>query len=134
MIPDAPASTFDLATRVHDLVARYVQRRTETRCGITWDSFKDRFSVDETTGRQRREVPQAYREAREKVCTDAFLAMRARRSREEFVTYFTGSICAVPQFLPRAEFAAFASTLLDEERWEDIKSLAMLALAALAQV
>jgi CRISPR-associated protein Cmx8 len=134
MTTDASAPTIDLASRVHNLVAAYVQHRAEVRSRITWDSFKDRRVVDERSGRERMDVPQEYREAREKVCNDVFLAMRSRRSREEFVAYFTSTICAVPQFLPRTEFADFAAALLDKERWEDVKSLSMLALAALARV
>lgn len=132
MTTDPAAPTFDLATRVHALVAQYVYR-AEARSGIARESFRDAYVID-SAGRRRLQVPDKYREAHEKVCNDIFLAMRSRRSREEFVAYFTGTICAVPQFLPRAEYAEFAATLLDDTRWEDVKSLAMLALAALARL
>jgi CRISPR-associated protein Cmx8 len=125
-------ATFNLAKRVHDLIARYVYVRTDARSPVKWDTFKDRFTVDPTTGNRRRDVPAEYREAREKVCADAFLAMRARRSREDFITYFTGTVCAVPQFLPEGEYAAFAAVLLSEDGWEEVKSLAMLALSGLS--
>ena len=71
--------------------------------------------------------PQEYREAREKVCSDAFLAMRGRRD-QEFVEYFTGTICSVPQYLSQEEYIAVARALMTD--WERIKILSMLALSA----
>ena len=94
---DGAGAVVDLSKRVHSVIAQYVYRKTEARCGITWEAFKDRKVEDPTTRRVRIDVPQAYREAREKVCQDAFVAMRACRAREDFVAYFTGTICAVPQ-------------------------------------
>jgi CRISPR-associated protein Cmx8 len=120
------------AQQIHGLVRSYVFRRTESKSGIKWDDFKDRKIVDSGTGRARIDVPPKYREAREKVCTEAFLRLRACRSREDFVGYFTGTICSVPQYLPPAEYDALSRIVLDENRWEDAKALAMLALSALS--
>jgi CRISPR-associated protein Cmx8 len=117
------------------MIAEYVYRRTERRSGIKWDDFKDRRVTDPESGRTHVDVPVAYREAREKVCTDAFLAMRAWKSREDFVTYFTGTICAEAQFLPFADFQELAAALLgNDDRWEQVKALSMLALSALSRV
>ena len=114
----------ELAARVHDMVRAYVLRRTEGRSQITWEEFK-------RTGDERRK--EAYRQARQKVCTDAFLAMRSRRSREEFRDYFVGSICSVPQYLPEEEYREIAVGLATD-RWEELRSLAMLALSAHSRV
>jgi CRISPR-associated protein Cmx8 len=126
------ARVFDLATRVHGMVRDYVRWRTAAKSGIEED-----FAAWTTTDGDRRTVnaPQAYREARERVCEDAFLAMRACRSRQDFVAYFTGTICAAPQFLPAEEFRGIAAALLaDEDRWEEIRALSMLALSGLRRV
>lgn len=122
-----------LMERVYDLIKAYVYRKTETRSGIKWDDFKDKKIVDSATGKQRLDVPQKYREAREKVCTDAFLRFRACRAREDFVSYFTGTICSVSQYLPEVEYQAVAESILDEDRWEEVKALAMLALSGLSR-
>jgi CRISPR-associated protein Cmx8 len=114
----------DLATRVHEMVRAYVMRRTERRSPIKWEEFK------ETTDEGRKK---AYRLAREKVCTDAFLAMRSRRAREEFRDYFVGTICAVPQYLPEGDYRDIAGALATD-RWEEVRSLAMLALSAHSRV
>jgi CRISPR-associated protein Cmx8 len=110
------------------MVRAYVFRKTESRCGIKWEDFKDKRNAA-----GQLDVPEKYREAREKVCTGAFLAIRSRHSREDFVSYFTGTICSVPQFLPESEYDALAESLLTD-KWEEVKSLSMLALSGLSRV
>ena len=122
----------DLTQRIYDLVRAYVMTRTERKCGIAWESFKDRKIKDEQ-GLERIDIPPEYRKQRESVCSGAFLRIRACRSRQDFVDYFTGTICSVPQYLPRAAFEQVSMTLLNEENWEDAKALAMLALSGLSR-
>jgi CRISPR-associated protein Cmx8 len=124
---------FDLATRIRGMMRQYVLQRTEAKCGIKED--RAAWTTTGVDGRRVVNPPQPYREARERVCQDAFLAMRACRSRQDFATYFTGTICAVPQFLPEAEYRGVAAVLLaDDDRWEDMRTLAMLALSDLSRV
>lgn len=111
-----------LAQRVFNLVREYVNRKTEEKSGIKYETFKD--SKDD---KGRTQYPKAYREAREKVCSNAFLAMRGRRD-EAFVEYFTGTICSVPQFLPREEFLTVTQALMTD--WQKVKTLSMLSLSA----
>lgn len=117
------ASSVDqaLSQRVHGLVKAYVHRKSKTKSGIEWSG-------------DRNNVPARYREIREKVCADAFLRLRACKAREDFVSYFTGTICSVPQFLPEAEYQTVADAILTEERWEEVKALTMLALSGLSNV
>lgn len=125
MVEDS-ATTFDLATRVNVMTRAYVLRRSEARGEMKWQEF---LALAENDPRRV-----AYRDTREKVCADAFLALRSRRSREDFVEYFTATICSVPQFLPATEYAGLAEALLDGDRWEEVKALAMLALSGLSRV
>jgi len=131
-MPEPPPAA-ELSKRVHDLVSAYVYRKTEAKSGIKWEDFKEKKITDPATGRVRTDVPQPYRDAREKVCTDAFLRLRSCKSREDFITYFTGTICSVPQFLPQEEYQKFSSALLSGEAWIEVKALAMLALSALSR-
>lgn len=125
----------DLAQRVHDIVAQYVNQKTESKSGIAWADIKDRWKVDPRTGKRRRDVPDKYRVAREKVCQDAFLAIRACHSQEDFVAYFTGTICSVPQYLPLDEYQALAAALLGaDDAWEHVKALSMLALSGQSEL
>jgi CRISPR-associated protein Cmx8 len=130
------ASSVDqaLSQRVHGLVKAYVYRKSESKSGIKWDEFKNKKVKDESTGKERINVPQRYREVRQKICADAFLRLRACKAREDFMSYFTGTICSVPQFLPEAEYQTVADAILDDERWEEVKALTMLALSGLSNV
>lgn len=123
-----------LSQRVHGLVKAYVYRKSESKSGIKWDDFKDKKVKDESTGKDRINVPQRYRDVRQKICADVFLRLRACKAREDFVSYFTGTICSVPQYLPEAEYQTVADAILDDERWEEVKALTMLALSGLSNV
>lgn len=111
-----------LALLVHGLIQNYVRRRTEEKSGRPYEKFKDNKDP-----KGRVIYPNEYREALEKVCADAFLAMRGRRD-QDFVEYFTGTICSVPQFLPKDQFLTVARELT--ENWQKIKTLSMLAISA----
>ncbi|OQW34297.1 MAG: hypothetical protein A4E19_02215 [Nitrospira sp. SG-bin1] len=117
------ASSVDqaLSQCIHGLVKAYVYRKSKAKSGIEWDG-------------DRNNVPAKYRDAREKVCRDAFLRLRACKAKEDFVSYFTGTICSVPQYLPEAEYQTVADAMLTDERWEEVKALAMLALSGFSNV
>jgi CRISPR-associated protein Cmx8 len=113
-----------LEKRIYDMIGSYVRYRTETRSGIKWADFKDK-----KTPEGKLAIPSTYMEARQKVCADVFLAMRSRRE-QDFIEYFTGTICSAPQFLPAEDYILVSQTLLDDSGWEKVKALSMLALAA----
>lgn len=119
-----------LALCVHRMVQAYLWRRTEERSGITYDSFKDRKAAG-ADGKERTEYPPKYVEALEKVALDTFLAMRGRKA-QDFVEYFAGTICSVPQFLPETQFLMVSTALLTDS--ERVKTLAMLAVSANSRV
>jgi CRISPR-associated protein Cmx8 len=109
-----------LAQRIYDLVRHYTRIKAENKSGKKLVDFK-KDEVGKII------YPHEYREAVEKTCMDAFLAMRGRRE-QDFVEYFTGTICSVPQFLPPEDYLLVSQSLLDD--WERVKSLAMLAISA----
>ena len=110
-----------LVGQVYDLIGTYVRHRTRERSRMKLEQF----SKDEN-GRIR--YPREYREVVEKVAKDAFLAMRGRNGRD-FVTYFTGTICSVPQFFGRQDdFIDLSRALITQP--DLIKDLSMLALSA----
>jgi CRISPR-associated protein Cmx8 len=125
----------ELARRVRGMSLAYVMRRTEQKAGMSLDEARTRGGPPPVSGTGRAPVAERYRDAREKVCTDAFLSMRSCRTREDFVTFFTGTICAEPQFLPESDYYTVAEALLARgDRWEDVKALAMLAVSSLSNV
>ena len=111
-----------LARRVYHLIQGYVRQRAEDKSGEKYEKF--RGNKDE---KGRVVYPAKYSEAVQRICTDAFLAMRGRRDKD-FVEYFTGTICSVPQYLPEDDFLAVSQALATD--CERIKTLAMLALSA----
>lgn len=121
-IMDEQTSDNQLAKRVYRLIQTYVNMRTDEK---STRKYKDFSSQKDDRGRIQ--YPREYREAREKVCSDAFLAMRGRRD-QDFIEYFTGVICSVPQYLNPEDYVAVAGALMSD--WEKIKVLSMLALSA----
>lgn len=109
-----------LASRIYGLVNGYVLQKAESKTGISLDAIP-------RDAKNHRIYPKEYREAREKICSDAFLAIRGRRD-QDFIEYFTGTICSVPQYLPSDDFLLVSQALLTD--WEKVKTLTMLALSA----
>lgn len=124
----------NIASKVYDIVGEFVDRRTEKRSGVKWEELpKKDGKVDWNISSKK---TSDYLAAREKVATDAFLAIRGRNP-DEFVDYFVGSICAVPQFLgargisPKEGFIAITDALHESEnKRAEMKNLTMLALCA----
>jgi CRISPR-associated protein Cmx8 len=122
----------NIAGKVFDIVGRFVASRAERRAGVTREQLHDKNGTMNWASRDA----QKYLEAREKVATDAFLAIRGRNV-DEFVDYFVGSICAVPQYLGaqgvahKEGFIEVAGALHESEaRRTEMRNLAMLALSA----
>ncbi|AOY57178.1 conserved uncharacterized protein [Desulfococcus multivorans] len=111
-----------LTLRVYRLIQTYVRRKTEEKSGKKYDSFRNHKDEKDHVI-----YPREYREALAKVSTDVFLAMRGRRE-QDFIEYFTGTVCSVPQYLPENEYLSVAKDLM--ENWQKIKTLSMLAISA----
>jgi CRISPR-associated protein Cmx8 len=69
-----------------------------------------------------------YREMKEKIARDAFLSIRSRSNKEDFIEYFVSTICSVSQHLNQQAYLKVAEELFS--RSEDIRTLTMLALSA----
>lgn len=70
-----------------------------------------------------------YREYREKIARDAFLAIRSRTG-VDFVDFFTATLCSVPQHMKEADFQRLSLALLDDHEREQVRTLTLLALSA----
>jgi CRISPR-associated protein Cmx8 len=117
-----------LETLIYGLVRNYVNRKAENKCGTTWDAIAKRPKIkDEKTGREQLDIPKDYSDAREKIVSDLFLAMRSRRE-QDFVDYFTATICSVGQYLPADDFSVVAQALIQEP--DKVKTITLLALSA----
>ncbi len=109
-----------LAMCIRRLIRNYVTRKSEDKSGIKFDSIP-------RNDKGFPNYPPPYREAVEKVASDAFLAMRSRRE-QDFIEYFTAQICFVPQWLPEDDFLLVTQTLLNDP--DRVKTISMMALSA----
>ena len=124
-----------LSVIIQRLVRQYVEGRAEAKTG---KKVKD-FQKETIEGKVRRIYPKEFREAQQRVCSDAFLAIRSRHD-QDFVEYFAGSVCSVAQFLRPEEYQFLIQTLMTRPdpnpvgrkslSWEDIKAIAMIAISA----
>jgi CRISPR-associated protein Cmx8 len=70
-----------------------------------------RVKAEAKSGRQQNYADPEYRDCLLRVCEDVFLRFRASKSQEDFVSYFTATICSVPQYLPEEDYQVVAGTL-----------------------
>lgn len=106
---------------VYRAVRTYVYGRLGSKYDLQWDATKavvPSWKLD-------------YEKKREKVARDAFLAVRSRTG-ADFVSYFTGTLCSVPQRLDDRGYLQIARAFTSEGGIERVRSLTLLALSATA--
>lgn len=137
-----------LGVVIHRLVDGYVERRAEKKTAIkvaTLTKAPVRDKDGEPLKRKSGEplmlpvFPKEFREAQQRICSDAFLAIRSRHD-QDFVEYFAGTICSVEHQLSHANYQFLVRVLMTspdpdpvgEKRlcWEDVKAMAMIAFSA----
>jgi CRISPR-associated protein Cmx8 len=102
--------------QIYRMVGNYIARKVESKHQLRWEQVKDQPALK---GK--------YEEAREKVAKDAFLAVRSRTG-NDFVDYFTGTLCSVPQHVGEDGYRSITKALLAEP--DRIRALTLLALSA----
>jgi len=120
MVKDPPETPLPLL--IHQIVRRYVFRKTQERTGLEWEKIKER-----KTAEGKIDVPKEWNDQKEKVASGIFLEMRSRRD-QAFVDHFVATFCSVKQFLPEEDFQLVACSLLTDS--ENVKTLTLLALSA----
>ena len=101
---------------IYQLVGTYLSKKLKGKYDLDWTTVKG-------TPREK-----DYRENKEKLARDAFLAIRSRPNKEDFIEYFVSTICSVSQHLNQQSYLKVAEDLFS--RTEDIRTLTMLALSA----
>jgi CRISPR-associated protein Cmx8 len=118
--------TVELA--VYRLVDTYIKKKLKGKHGLEW---KEEWLLPDGKINERfKSDIEEYGKLREKIARDAFLAIRSRTNKEDFVEYFVGTICSVSQNrnLNQQAYLKVAEDLFN--RTEDIRTLTMLALSA----
>ncbi len=70
-----------------------------------------------------------YAEMKEKLSKETFLAIRSRTG-DDFISYFSSSICSVGQYMNEERFLTLTKALFDET--DKVRTLSMLALSAVS--
>lgn len=109
---------------IYEVVRTYVFGRLDSKYGLKWDENVKGKGADKEKD---------YNDKKAKVAREAFLAVRSRTGMA-FISYFTGTICSVSQWLNRDSYLTIAGALApdDEMQIERVRSLTLLALSATA--
>jgi CRISPR-associated protein Cmx8 len=113
----AEAAAITTEAAIYQLVGTYLSKKLKGKYGLEWSAVK---------GNAAKEAE--YAELKEKLARDAFLAIRSRSNKEDFIEYFVSTICSVSQHLNQPAYLKVAEDLFS--RTEDIRTLTMLALSA----
>jgi CRISPR-associated protein Cmx8 len=105
-----------LEEAIYSMIGQYLSRKLESKYDIKWDSCVSP------------EQKEDYGRKKQKLATDAFLQIRSRTHNQDFVSFFTSTICSVSHFLPEGAYKVVADSLLN--RPEDVRNLTLLALSA----
>ncbi|MEO7035989.1 MAG: type I-MYXAN CRISPR-associated protein Cmx8 [Polyangiaceae bacterium] len=117
---DVPETEQTLEHLIFRRVQAYVLGKTERKYDLSWQKVQ---------GNAARE--KEYGERKEKVAREAFLAIRSRTG-ADFVSYFTSTLCSVPQRASEGKYLEIARALMDSKSIEQVRSLTLLALSAVA--
>ena len=120
MNQDVTDSEQTLEHLIYRRIQAYVLGKTERKYELSWSKVQ---------GKPAQEAE--YKEKKEKVGREAFLAIRSRTG-PDFVAYFTSTICSVPHFASEEKYLVVARALMDPKEVERVRSLTLLALSAVA--
>ncbi len=127
-----------LAAKVRNIVRNFIISELKKRPKIKIPSGKTH--LERTKEDCLIIYPEDYLAELKKICTGAFLALRGR-SGTDIAEFFTGTLCAIPQFLKydfkneeKDDYLLMAKSLVDPKEREKIKLFAMLAFSACSYV
>ncbi len=103
---------------VYRIVGTFLSRRVSSKHGLSWE---------QVAGDERKQ--RDFSDKREKIAKDAFLAIRSRTG-ADFIEYFAGTLCSVPQRRGEAGYVALTKKLMSDP--DEIRTLTLLALSARA--
>jgi CRISPR-associated protein Cmx8 len=104
---------------VFELVRNYVSRKLSGKYDLKWSEVKD-----------NPEQKKKYEDTKEKVAKEAFLAVRSRTEKDDFINYFAFTLCSVPQYLKSEDYVTLTKALYDDTKRDHIRTLTLLALSA----
>lgn len=120
MKADDPETEHTVEQLIYRRVQAYVLGKTDRKYDLSWKKAQGNPTLETD-----------YHEKREKVAREAFLAVRSRTG-ADFVAYFTSTLCSVPHRVNEETYLEIARALMDPKSVEQVRSLTLLALSAIA--
>jgi CRISPR-associated protein Cmx8 len=114
-----------IAEMVFRLVKNYVNRKLKAKHDLEW---KKEWSSLKDEEREKQPGFSDYSKMKSKVAKSAFLDIRSRTEKEDFINYFASTLCSVPQNMKSESFTILAQSLYQDT--EQIRTLTLLALSA----
>lgn len=114
---DSSRSEISCEVLIYKLVRAYISQKLESKYQLKWSAVKDNPS-------RKAE----YEKNKEKIAKSAFLDIRSRTEKMDFINYFASTLCSVPQYLKPEDFVTLTRTLYDET--DKVRTLTLLALSA----
>lgn len=114
---DSSGSEISCEVLIYKLVRAYISQKLESKYQLKWSAVKDNPSKKAE-----------YEKNKEKIAKSAFLDIRSRTEKMDFINYFASTLCSVPQYLKPDDFVTLTRTLYDEP--DRVRTLTLLALSA----
>lgn len=116
-----------IETLIFRLVSNYVSRKLKAKYDLEW---KTEWKGLKSEDLAKQPEYKKYSEMKAKVAKSAFLDVRSRTEQWDFIKYFTGTLCSVPQYMGTDSYVQLAKDLYDENEYEKVRTLTLLALSA----
>ncbi len=115
---------------VFRLVKEYVRAKLKSKYDLEW---KKEWGISEKANDEQKEARNksgygTYSEKKEKIAKSAFLDVRSRTEKMDFINYFVSSLCSVPQHMKSEDYVSLTKALYDDT--DRIRTLTLLALSA----
>jgi len=110
------------------LVKTYVNQKLQEKYQLDWNQEWNNLSKEEKEKLSSRKDYQEYKDKKGKIAKSAFLDVRSRTERMEFINYFAASLCSVPQHMKPEDYQRLTQALFKEP--EKVRTLTLLALSA----
>lgn len=112
------------------LVRNYVTCKLNNKHDIEW---KSEWTTLRKTKEGREQLDklrdyQEFNEKKAKIAKSAFLDIRSRTEKMDFINYFAATLCSVPQHMKEEDFVQLTQDLY--EKTEEVRTLTLLALSA----
>jgi CRISPR-associated protein Cmx8 len=115
---------------VFELVKNYVRRKLKSKHDLEWkEDWKiPKNATEEQKQERERSGYGDYGEKKAKIAKSAFLEVRSRTEKMDFINYFVSSLCSVPQYMKSEDYVSLTKALYDD--YERVRTLTLLALSA----